>query len=104
MATPSPTLFLSQNPSGQEEGSSHTREKTTDVNHKDNKLEKWEEISGLCFPSLSFLRSFEASFTDWLLLPVALILLLLFLLITLDCHIFQYEGTWSRAREQGHCL
>lgn len=106
ITTPSSTLqlTLSENPLDRRKAVPTPGERPTDVEHKENKLEKWEETSGLCSPSLSFLWSFEVSFGDWLLLPAALILLLLFLHLTLNCHVFQYSGTWNRALQQEHCL
>lgn len=97
-------LTLFQNPLDRRKAVPTAGERPTDVEHKENELEKWEEISGLRSSSLSFLRSFEVSFGNWLLLPVPLILLLLFLHLILNCCVFQYGGTWNRALQQDHCL
>lgn len=106
IATPSTTLqlTLSQNPLDRRKAVPTPGRRPTDVEQKQNKLEKWEEISGLRSRSLSLLWLFEVSFGDWLLLPVALILLLLFLHLTLNYHVFQHGRNWNRALPQEHRL
>lgn len=62
-----PPLTLSQNPLGRRQADPTPRERPTDVEDKENKVEKWEDISGLLSLSLSFLRLFEVSFSSSLL-------------------------------------
>lgn len=71
---------------------------------KENKLEKWEDISGLLSLSLSFLWLSEVSLSNSLLYPVALIPPLLPLHLILNCHVFQCNRSWNRALQQEHCL